>query len=299
MNREQIAKFADKNDKKKVQEFYEISLGIITHALGDMIKLLGPICHLTPENTRIFPMGDYTNDTFIDQTGELEVVVASSDPQLAIANELFAKSYAKAKTKKEREAVSNSGTFDQILTIYPKMLAPYFDETTSIFATQDGVKILCLKEYSFKILVRFATYSELDKSAKLSFWDAVSHKSKEIDLFKYNELMDKKNKKTRGNYKKLVRIFKNIRKTILINKWAMSSDLNKYFVELVAYNIPDNLLMGDDIVAVFYNAVNYLDNVSILSFKDFEGGDIRNFALAKISPAKIHNFIKQILKIAL
>ena len=285
-----ISQFAEEKSKEKVQEFYETTLSILTSALNDLKEEFSDIA-IDYSNTKIFPIGDYTNDTFIDQTGELEIVIATSDPQIAILNSTYIKNISEAKRKKQKEAISNKGTLDYVINKYIIALTKYFNETTILLMVSEGIKVLCLKEYNFKILIKFATYSETDSDAILSFWDPIQKNIKKVNLFLYNEKMEEKNKLTHGNYKKLVRIFKNIRKNILINKWAVSSDLNKYFVELIIYNIPNSIMQDENIVVVFKKAINYLDNCNILNFLSFDGRKISSFDLAHVSYAKIKNFI--------
>lgn len=292
-----LKQFAEKKSKDKVQEFYEKALSILTSALDDF-KSENKHISLDYDDTRIFPMGDYTNDTFIDQTGELEIVIASSNPQLAIANSTYLKNLRNAKNKKAKESISNSGTFDEIISKYVNKIADYFDETTYILLVNQGIKILCLQEYGFKILIRFATYSDLDKDVVLSFWDPLYKSIKKTNLFLYNDKIEEKDKATNGNYKKLIRIFKNIRKNILLNKWAQSSDLNKYFIELIIYNIPNSIMQDKNLSVVFKKAINYLDNCNILNFKSFDGSNIESFDLAKVSYTKIKNFISLANKIS-
>jgi len=293
-----IKEFAELKSKDKVQEFYEKALSILTSALDDMRKEKG-ITQLDYDDTRIFPMGDYTNDTFIDQTGELEIVIATSNPQIKIANTTYSKNLIEAKSKKQKELITNKGTFEEIILNYTNYLAEYFDQSSILLMVNEGIKILCLEEYGFKILIRFATFSENDKDAILSFWNPLLHKSKQVNLFMYNENMTKKDEETKGNYKKIVRIFKNIRKTILMNKWANSSNLNKYFVELIAYNIPNSIMQDDDIAIVYKKAMNYLDNCNILNFKSFDNiSKVEDFDLAKVSFTKIKSFISFLSKIS-
>lgn len=293
-----LREFAEAKNKEKVQEFYEKALSILTTALDEMRETPG-ITALDYDDTRIFPMGDYTNDTFIDQTGELEIVIATSNPQIKVANLTFLKNFREAKTKKEKESIVNKGTFDEIIFNYASLLVQYFDDSSIILIVNQGIKVLCLEEYGFKLLIRFATYSEDDEEAVLNFWDPLLKKSKKINLFLYNENMSKKDDETRGNYKKLVRVFKNIRKTILMNKWAVSSDLNKYFVELITYNIPSSIMQDEDISLVFKKAINYLDNCNVLDFKSFDNkSNIDSFELAKVSYTKTKNFISYLSKIA-
>ncbi len=292
-----IKQFSEHKSKEKVQEFYEKALSILTSALDDLRKKNNKNM-LDYEDTRIFPMGDYTNDTFIDQTGELEIVIATSNPSIKIANATYLKSLKEAKSKKQKLSISNEGTFDSIITGYVHCLSEYFDNTTILLLMNQGIKILCLEEFGFKILIRFATYDEQDKDAVLSFWDPIVKRVKKINLFLYNEKMEEKDKLTNGNYKKIVRIFKNIRKNILLSKWALSSDLNKYFIELIVFNIPNSIMQEENIKIVFDKCVNYLDNCNVISFTSFDGNKIDSFDLAKVSYSKIKNFINYVVKIA-
>lgn len=297
MNDEIIRDFSVRKDKKNVQEFYHKALDIIVSAIEELKLTSSNTINLNEESTRIFPMGDYTNDTFIDKTGELEIVIATFDPQIILNNKTFINARKSVRRKKDLSKISSNGTIDQILFLLLKKLTEFFDETTTLFATNDGIKILCFQEYGFKLLIRFATYNVDDKDAVLYFWDPVIKNERAVNLFLYNEEIDKKDKQTNGNYKKIIRIYKNIRKTILVNKWSISSDLNKYFIELIVYNIPDLLMMGNDIVKCFYKSYNYLINSNILNFKSFDGKNIQSFNLAKISYYKIHNFIRLIKKL--
>ena len=291
MEKEVIKKFANGVDKTKVQEFYMTALSIVTSALSEIVENNEYKDLFTEETLRIFPMGDYTNDTFIDESGELEIVIASHNPQLIFNNSTFLNNLKKVKSKKDKEKVSNLGTFDKFILDYSNVLATYFDETSYLLLTNDGLKILCNKQYNFKILIRFATYNELDEKALLNFWDPMQKNIQPIDLFTYNEKMEEKDTITHGNYKRLVRIFKNIRKTILMNKWAMGGDLNKYFIELIIFNVPNSLMMDKDIVDSFCKVVNFLENCDVTSFKSFDGRELSSFSFAKLTYGRVLNYI--------
>ena len=63
-----IEEFSKAQKKDKAQEFYSKTLEIILNTLEDM-KDEGRLNFFNEETTRIFPMGDYTNNTFIDENG--------------------------------------------------------------------------------------------------------------------------------------------------------------------------------------------------------------------------------------
>ena len=182
MDKSVLKKFAEPKSKLLVQDFYEKTLSILTSALED-IKKEDKSLLLDYESTRIFPIGDYTNDTFIDESGELEIVIANSNPQLKINNTTYIKNLKEAKTKKQKKEVSKTGTYSEFIENYILSLTKYFDETTSLLIINTGIKILCLEEFGFKILIRFATYDEDDPQAILSFWDPIKITTKKVNIF--------------------------------------------------------------------------------------------------------------------
>ena len=297
MDKQIIEDFSKKQDKTNAQKFYSATIDIIQSALDDLIKIESGFVTLNEETTKVFPMGDYTNDTFIDENGELEVVIASSNPQIIYANDVFVNNIKNTKTKKQQNLVKNDGTFDKIIFDFATQMAEYYDEKTVVLIVNDGIKVFCNNEYNFKLLIRFATFSENDPNAILTFWDPIRKRQYSSDLFLYNENMEKKDEETAGNYKKLVRIYKNIRKNILMNKMANNANINKYFIELIIYNIPNNLIMCKDINDAFTNSINYLINCDASKFTSFDGKTIESFSLAKISYMNIRNFINLLSKI--
>ena len=292
-----IEQFSEEKSKERAKKFYVKAMDIIGYALEDLSRSF-PL--LTPDNTRVFPIGEYTSDTFIDEVGEIEVIVAVSDPQITLANRNYIKNYSEEKKEKNRKNISIKGTSQEIILNLFNSLIPYFSEETVLMVNKDGIKILCNQEYEFKILIRFGTYDINDDDFKISLWNPLNMTQSVVDVFKYHEILDKKDVETNGNYKKFVRILKNIRKTILINKWSRSNEIDKYFVELIAYNVPNLLLSdkNDDIYKIFIKSMNYLINCDLQSFKDFEGKDIKNFTLSNINYSKIKTFLNYASRVA-
>ena len=292
MDRETIIRLSQLKNKEKVQDFYTKALSFLTASLSELVDSR-LVQNFDESTTKIFPMGEYTNNTFIDELGELEIVVASSNPQLVLSNAIL----TKHNSKKQEQRLLITGTYADIIPKLAQIMSQYFAEKTMFLLVDDGLKIFCANEFGFKILIRFATYLEGDENAILSFWNPLKNCSEQVNLFAYNEQMDLKDRLTKGNYKKIVRIFKNIRKTILINKWMTASQMNKYFVELIIYNIPNTLLMGDEIGKIFYKCLNFLQNCSISKFTSFDGKPLDSFTIAEISYSNIKTFLHYISKI--
>jgi hypothetical protein len=293
MNGEMIVQFSQLKNKDKVQDFYIKALSFLTASLNELVDTR-QVQNFTEETTKIFPMGEYTNNTFIDETGELEIVIASSNPQLELANSIL----SRHKGVKGNEGVLLSiGTYADIIPKLAKTMSQYFAEKTTFLLIDDGLKIFCAKEFGFKILIRFAVYSESDPNAILSFWNPLKNSSEKIDLFTYNEQMDAKDALTGGNYKRIIRVFKNLRKSILMNKWMTAGQMNKYFIELIVYNIPNGLLCGKNVEKVFYKSLNFLLNCDVGKFKSFDDNPLDDFAFADINYANIRTFLNCISRL--
>lgn len=287
MNNTLIEQFSELKTKDRAAEFYNTFLDIMSNALSDIADEL----NLDPNGMRLFAIGDYTNDTYIDESGEIEVVLADSDPQRILANRTFLKQYAEQKSKKQRDKLNLKNTSDELVNRVFKALVPYFSEETTLVLTGDGIKVLCKKEYDFNVLLRIGTFDLNDKSLKISFWNVITKSELVFDVFGYHEAMDKKDKKTKGNYKKVVRVLKNLRKTMLLNKWIVASQYNRYFVDMLAYNIPDKLLTGNNFVDIYYKSILYLTNCDLQSFKDFDGNSLIYNKLANTNYGKIKKFV--------
>ncbi len=293
MNGETIVQLSQLKNKEKVQDFYTKALSFLTASLGELVDTR-QVQNFDEKSTKIFPMGEYTNNTFIDEMGELEIVIASSNPQLELANSILSKH---KNTRGNDGAMLAMGTYADLIPKLAQIMSQYFGEKTTFLLVDDGLKIFCAKEFGFKILIRFATYSESDPNAILSFWNPLRNTSQKIDLFSYNEQMDTKDDLTKGNYKRVIRIFKNLRKSILMNKWMTAGQMNKYFIELIVFNIPNTLLCGDNTEKVFYKSLNFLLNCDVGKFKSFDGELLNNFALADINYSNIRTFLNYVSRL--
>ncbi len=283
-----VEQFSAEKSKEKVQVFYEKVIEIITRSLSDVATKLPAI---SPDYIRVFAIGDYTNNTFIEEEGELEIAITNSDPQMILANKNYKKNLEEAKNAKARKAVSINGTSHEFLEVFFAKVAMYFGPETKLIWINNGIKVLCKKELNLNLLIRFGTFDRLDKEGKIMFWNAVSKKEEAFRLFQYTESIEKKDKASKGNYKKIVRILKNLRKTMILNKWINANDYNRYFVELLAYNVPDKLLKGTDIVSVYSKAMLYMSNCDLNTYKDTLGQPLIYNKVANADFAKIKKFL--------
>lgn len=300
MEKNSILEFSKEQKTEKLKKAYDEFLDRLFAALDDVGEKLK---YINPENTKIIPIGESTNHTFIESyNGEVDIIIACSDSQVAIANKTYSEVYQKNSRKTKKEIVEmlaekKKNTCQEIFDTLFEYLLEYFDSKTSFIMMEDGIKVFANEELGFKFLIRLGTYDCNDEKFLISLWNPVLCKSDRVDIFEYTEKFDEKNILTKGNFSKIVRVFKNFRKSLLLSKSMSASFFNKYAVELVIYNIPNSLFVGDE-NAMFVKCLNYLDNVVLAEMKDYKNDNIKDFFLSKFSFSAFKIFINKIKKLA-
>lgn len=70
-----------------------------------------------------------------------------------------------------------------------------------------------------------------------------------------------KNKNTNGNYKPIVRLFKNARRCMIEGDQELKKKFSSYFVECLLYNVPNQYYFGKTWQELFLNILGYLIDV--------------------------------------
>lgn len=295
MDKTIIQQLAKPLSDKDVKKFYnEYSLPIIYEVLDEISKTNEMI---NPETIRIFPLGEYTNGTFIDQTGgELEIVIASSNPQLQLLNKSYQKEYQEA-NKKEKSAVNIKNTSEDIVKSLYKAFQKQFSEKTTLILYAHGIKILCKEEIGFNMLIRFATFNQEDDNYIMNFWNTIRKENYSVDVYKYAEEVEQKDILTKGNYSHFVRVLKSYRKTMLAKKWISANSYTRYLVEALVYNIPTSLLVEKDFSKAYTKGMLYLLNCPLSSLKSFDGKPINKCKLIGATYNNVKMFLTMLNKL--
>ena len=290
-----LKQFSKPISDKPVKEFYaEYALPIISDVL-DTVANKNEL--INPATIKVMAIGDYTNDTAIDETGgELEVVIACSNPQLQISNTAYVKEYLQA-SKKEKTQINIKNTSEDIMKALYKAFIEQFSEKTTLIMYAQGIKILCKEEFGFNMLVRFATFNETDDDMILSFWNTIKKQNEPVSYFHYVDSLEKKNKETKGNLNHLIRVLKGYRKTMLAKGWISANTVSRYFVEALAYNVPTKLLKDADFEKAFTKSMIYLQNCPLTKFKSFDDKPINKCKLIKINYNYLRTFLNGLLKL--
>lgn len=302
MEKKLLLNLAKEPDNKSIKKAYADFIDILSSALDDLNQKLK---YLSPDKTKIFPIGESTTNTFIDEIGtEIDIMIAINDPQLELSNNALKDAYQQIRRKnskknKELIAIKTNNTSQEIIVELFKELINYFSSTTRLIITKDGIKIFALQEFGFNYLIRLSTFDKSNEEYNFKIWDAVSYTFQEINLFEYTEKLEEKNLITKGNLFKIIRIFKSLRKSLILNRQISPNLLNKYAVELLCYNIPNDLLEGNDIYVVLSKSINYLNNVPYNFLTNFDDKSaIDKFIFGTINPVRVITFIEKIKKLA-
>ena len=84
-----------------------------------------------------------------------------------------------------------------------------------------------------------------------------------------------KNSRVNSNYKRTVRIFKNIKSYLVSNSVISESIVSSYFIECLLYNVPDNYYQNYNIEKRFFGILNYLLNEP--NFMEMKTQDEQNY----------------------
>ena len=302
MEKKLLLNLAKEPDTKAIKKAYADFIDILSSALDDLNQRLK---YLSPEKTKIFPIGESTTNTFIDEIGtEIDIMLAINDPQLELANNALKdanKQIKRKKSKKNKEliAIKTNNTSQEITIELFKELINYFSPTTRLIITKDGIKIFALQELGFNFLIRLSTFDKNDEEFIFKIWNPIAYTTQEINLFEYTEKLEEKNLITKDNLFKIIRIFKSLRKSLILNRQMSPNLLNKYAIELLCYNIPNELLEGSDIFVVLAKSINYLSNVPYNALTNFDDkSSIDTFIFSIINPVRVISFIDKIKKLA-
>ncbi len=318
MNKSIIEQFAEEKKKNTAEKAYSDFLSLLFSATDDVANKLR---YITPDNTKISAIGEYAAGCFIDETGgEIEIFFGINDPQVILATKdleqrnmelskqktiTFRRKKKKRKKKQQEQQVakqaqiSYKNTCQEITEELFKALINYFDEKTKLMVTDDGIKVLCIEDLGYNFLIRIGTFSlENDKQDLVTeLWNPVVKKNINVDFLNYFDCLEAKNTLSKGKFYRLIRIFKNFRKNMLINKYYSSRYITRYMIELLAYNVPNELLIGND-YDIFVKAINYLAMLPVTKYKSFDNKPIGTFKLANVNYQSINTFINLSKKMA-
>ena len=302
MEKQLLIKLAKEPDTVSINKAYSDFLDILSSALDDLNQNLK---YLTPDKTKIFPIGESANNTFIDEIGtDIDILIAINDPQLELSNNALKDFYKEIKRKKNKRnkeniAIKTRETSQEIIMGLFKELIGYFSSTTRLMINNLGIKIFAIQEMGYNFQIRIATVDTQNENYIFKIWNPIDYNTNDFDVFEYSEKLEEKDILTKGNLFKLIRIIKSLRKSLILNKQISPNLINRYGVELLCYNIPNDLLYGEDIYTVLTKSINYLSNIPYSNLTNFDQKTpIDKFSLVNINATKIIVFIDKIKKLA-
>lgn len=120
--------------------------------------------------------------------------------------------------------------------------------------------VICCAEYR-----EYASFSKSNPNnyvAGVTFWETVSNN--QIINFPKQHFDNgaSKNSNASGNYKPVVRIYKNMRSVMVSNGLILPALSPSYFMECMMYSVPNSNYSGNSYQSIIVNSLNYLNNAT-------------------------------------
>jgi hypothetical protein len=208
----------------------------------------------------IFLQGSYGNDTNIYADSDVDVVIVTDSVFYHGSDDL---------TPAEKTAISavltggGGYTYDDFKKDVLAQLTKKFGSAVkpgkkAIFIKGEGNRrdTDVLPAVAYRRYTRFRTYEDSDYYEGITFWTTAGVQI--INYPKYHSAnATTKHQNTNGWYKPTVRIFKNMRNSMIVKGYLAEDIAPSYFLEGMLYNVPNNLF-GKTYADTCANAINWL-----------------------------------------
>jgi predicted nucleotidyltransferase len=207
----------------------------------------------------IFEQGSYANNTNIKIDSDIDICV--------MLKSSFYSEYPSGLTSRNYGFRTGTMTYDKYKRRIFRTLDKKFGDDIKI-----GNKSIKIKSNSYRVnadiivAFQYRNYKLLNSKNPNHFIEGIklfSGKDEEVInyLKRHIENVKNKNKETSGMYKKLIKIFKNI-KNDMVDKQVLNADIvSSFFIEALIYNLPnDKIVAYSDWNNTIRNAIYYLWN---------------------------------------
>ncbi len=216
-------------------------------------------------NYQIYLQGSYKNSTTTRSNSDVDVVVQLDSPHMADLNRLS----LTEKNAYKRDLSYSTYTWD----IFRSDVFNALNKKEGLTPSQ-GNKCIKVKtpylDADVVVCMQYRLYERYQNSQNQTYIEGMTFKTQGGWVINYPKQHDEngtiKSKNTNGSYYSTIRIFKNMKST-LVNKGILTSkEAPSYFIECLLYNIPDVNFVSKYGETVF-NVLTYLNSCRIENFK--------------------------------
>ena len=237
-------------DFQNLEEIYE---DLVEELVGATETISHEVYGTSLSNEPI-TIGSFVSHTNSNSAATLDFLILSSNLSI-IDNDL---SYVKSKNKRQKEELLTTA---KIRLQYMDALLGSFTSATQFYVLPNSLFIESVYEIGFNINI----YVGVEKNGVVHFLDAINNRIVKFNYDKYYNLLEKKNDKTLGQYKRIVNMVQNL-------FYNCEVYLSNYVVESLFYNVPNELFKGpysEQIIKI----INYLNIIDFRDFKSIDSND--------------------------
>lgn len=216
------------------------------------------------DNFEIYLQGSVANNTNIWADGDIDIVFQFNGTFSNNAKEkLFPADYQLFKDKYPDSSYTLSQLRDNIKRVLAKKAIRYREKNKCIELNlkgehwQDVDLVPC---FQYRYYNYFDEYLEGIKIQTLE-------KETIINYPKIHKANGEAKNQSTGNYKKIVRIFKNIKKRLIEESYIDETLAPSYFIECLIYNIPNKEFDENNLTTLLCNCLNWLESQDLENLK--------------------------------
>jgi len=207
----------------------------------------------------IYMQGSFLNNVNVGKNTKLEIVVELKKSTTEDFEEFY---FAEVSKKRAVKIAPRYSLLQFKNDLYNKLTANLKEHTIK----RSNHALAILKNMSLpltvEILPAFAfkkTNSDGYKMDCILIYQQVSEKYITAYPHLHTKNLEAKDKETNGNLRKIIRLMKRLREYMAENYGFPAAVAPGYFIDCLAYNVPNNLLMGEDLNEVLLKMLNYLN----------------------------------------
>ena len=245
-------------------EIYE-KLGATTNSELSYTAIKNVLKNITDFRYDIYLQGSYANKTNIYGDSDVDVIIELKDIFGHNINKLPKEDQDKFNNKYGDSKISITDFYSSVLNVLNDSNYNYQRKNKCLKISGTRLNVDLVVCNSYRNYTRYPYFVEGVKVYTLNNENVISYPK----LHKENGAL--KNNQANGNFKKTVRIFKNIKSYLISNNRISESIVSSYFIECLLYNVHDKYYLKNNVEERFSEVLNYLlkePNFQIMKTQD-------------------------------
>jgi hypothetical protein len=245
------------------------NLGSIRNSKLSYNRLKNVLKNINDFNYDVFIQGSYANKTNIPGDSDVDVIINLNDIFNHNINEHSKEDQEDFHRNHSNAKLSIKDFYDSVLSVLNDSNYNFLRKKKCLKISGTPLNVDLVVSNNYHNYTKYPNYIEGIKVYTSNNENIVSYPK----LHKKNGF--NKNSRVNSNYKRTVRIFKNIKSYLVSNSVISESIVSSYFIECLLYNVPDNYYQNYNIEKRFFGILNYLLNEP--NFMEMKTQDEQNY----------------------